>query len=567
MGAYRECIIAPMNRITNNTIVKNILKHGIFPALFYLLAFCLLTYPLITNFNTRFLTDAGDGMQNVWNIWWINTAVMQPGTYPTIWHTDMLHWPFGTTLLGQTLNPFNGLTAVLLLRLLSLTQAFNTLVIFAFVMGGVTAYWLPHHLTRSFFGSLTAGFIFTFSSYHFAHYYGHMQLISLEWIPLFLLCWILLLKKPSLPLALASSLTLWLVLLCDYYYFFFCILSGGLIVLWRMIREKNIWFIFKKEYLIPLGMFIAASLFLAGPIVLPLMFISRVDPFLGAHNATNFSLDLLALFIPGEGLRFGGMTEAYWSKLPVGLSELSVYLGYSVIFLLGYIWAKHRKTEHTNQIRMWFIILGFFFLMALGPSLRINGNVVYDGAMPYELLETVLPFLKLSGVPVRMVVMVTLAASVLSAMALTELLANTSKNKFIVSAILVLLVFELLPAPLPTASTEIPAYATVLAELPNDGGVLDLAAPDRYVQLYYQTAYQKPLVFGYTSRVPSSIEEKETGIRRAINRDDYTRLWDKYHIRYIVTKDIIEYDSPFVSVELVYQDEETNIYRLGLMGE
>jgi hypothetical protein len=216
---------------------------------------------------------------------------------------------------------------------------------------------------------------------------------------------------------------------------------------------------------------------------------------------------------------------------------------------------------------MWFTLLGFFFLMSLGPSLRINGNAIYNGPMPYELLETVLPFLKLSGVPVRMVVMVTLAASVLSAMALRELLANAPKNKFIVFALLALLVFELLPAPLPTASTEIPAYATALADLPNDGGVLDLAAPDRYVQLYYQTVYQKPLVFGYTSRVPSSIEEKETGIRRAINRGDYTRLWDEYHIRYIVTKDVIEYKSPFVSVELVYQDGDTNIYRLDLNGE
>jgi hypothetical protein len=556
-----------MNRIITKVYIGNFLKHGLAPTLFYLFAFCLLTYPLILDFSTRFFTDAGDGLQNVWNIWWINTAVTQPGTHPSIWYTDMLHWPFGSTLLGQTLNPFNGLTAVALLRFLSLTKTFNLLIIFAFVMGGVTMYWLAYYVTRSFWGSIAAGYIFTFSSYHFAHYYGHMQLVSLEWIPLFILCWIVLLDRPTILMALASALTLWLVLLCDYYYFFYCILAGGLIVLWRMASERNARLFLKKEYLAPLLVFIGMSVFLAGPIVFPLMYLSQVDPLLGAHNSISFSLDLLGLFVPGEGWRFSHWTEAYWSKLPVGLSEVSVYLGYSVIILLVYIWYKRRDVDFTSQIYLWFMLLGFFFLMALGPALQVNGTVVYNALMPYTLLEKILPFLKLSGVPIRMVVMITLAASMLSAMALKELFAHTAKNKLIISALLLLLVFEYLPGQLPSTPTEIPAYATALAELPNDGGVLDLAAPTRYVQLYYQTAYQKPLVFGYVSRIPTSLAEKESGIQRAINRDDYARLWDEYHIRYIVTTKEIEYESPFVSLELVYQDGETNIYRLGLKGQ
>ncbi len=112
-----------MKRFIKNDYIVNIVKHGVIPVLFYFLSFCLLTYPLIRNFNTHFFTDAGDGLQNVWNIWWINTAITQPGIHPSIWHTGMLHWPFGTTLYGQTLNPFNGLAAVALLRFLSLTQA------------------------------------------------------------------------------------------------------------------------------------------------------------------------------------------------------------------------------------------------------------------------------------------------------------------------------------------------------------------------------------------------------------------------------------------------------------
>ena len=97
------------------------LKHVIFPLLFYFLFYCLLTYPLILKFFTHFFTSSGDGLQNVWNIWWVNLVVRKPDLFPTIWQTNLLHWPYGTTLYGQTLNPFNGFLAVFLLKFLSLT--------------------------------------------------------------------------------------------------------------------------------------------------------------------------------------------------------------------------------------------------------------------------------------------------------------------------------------------------------------------------------------------------------------------------------------------------------------
>ncbi|MCK7483340.1 MAG: hypothetical protein M0C28_44555 [Candidatus Moduliflexus flocculans] len=454
-----------MKRFLKNDIIVGILKHGVFPALFYLFLFCLLTWPLIRSFSTHFFTDDGDGFMNIWNIWWINTAVTQPSVHPSIWHTDMLHWPFGITLLGQTLNPFNGLLAVPLLKVMSMVQAHNAIVLFSFVMSGLTTYWLAYYLTRSFLGSLLAGYIFTFSSYHFAHYYGHLNLVSMEWISLFVLCWYILITRPTLTMALASALTLWLVLLCDYYYFLYCVLTGVLIVIWYMATQKNFWFFLKREYLTSLSTFVAASLLLVGPVIFPLMYLMRTDPLLDAHNPKSFSLDLLALFIPGETWRFSQLTEGYWSKLPLVISEASVYLGYAVIVLLGYLWVKRRDVKITSVggINLWYFIAAFFFLMALGPALQVNGSVVYESLMPYTLLEKVLPFLKLSGVPVRMVVMVTPSASVLSAMAVT-LVSKTSRGRIFTFLIIVLLFVEYLPKSLPATPTDVPGYVTALAD-------------------------------------------------------------------------------------------------------
>src|SRR6185503_14688395 len=94
-------------------------------------------------------------------------------------------------------NPFNGMLAIVLLRLMSQAQAHNFIVILTFVVSGVTAFFLAREFTKSFAACLIAGFIFTFSEYHFSQAQGgHLNLVSMEWIPLFVLCWYRLITRP-----------------------------------------------------------------------------------------------------------------------------------------------------------------------------------------------------------------------------------------------------------------------------------------------------------------------------------------------------------------------------------
>ena len=104
-------------------------------ALFFLAGFVLLTWPAITRFHTHFFADEGDGLQNVWNIWWIERATLVLHQNP--WHTTYLRYPYGTSLVGHTLNPFNGFVALALSPFMTLVAAHNTLVTFSFVAGGV----------------------------------------------------------------------------------------------------------------------------------------------------------------------------------------------------------------------------------------------------------------------------------------------------------------------------------------------------------------------------------------------------------------------------------------------
>lgn len=236
-------------RVSTKAYVREFLsastRMGLNPLLLYLLSFFVLTYPAMAKFRTHFFADEGDGLQNVWNLWWVERAITVQHQSP--WHTQYLHFPYGTSLLAHTLNPFNGFLAVGLSRFLTAVTVYNVIVTFSFVAGGMTAFLLAHYLTAAYWPSIAAGFIFTFSNYHFTQAQGHLQLVSLEWIPLFVLVWLRLLSRPTVGLAIGAALVLFLVILCDYYYFFYCVMTGIIIVGWHLIRQRRGLFLLSRR--------------------------------------------------------------------------------------------------------------------------------------------------------------------------------------------------------------------------------------------------------------------------------------------------------------------------------
>jgi hypothetical protein len=534
-------------------------RRGLFPLVIYAILFCLLTYPLILNFSSHFFTDAGDGLQNVWNIWWVNKAVT--GLHQSPWSTAYLHFPHGSTLLAHTLNPFNGFLGVILLRFLSLTQAFNFIIIFSFAVGGLTAFLLAYHFSRSYWGSLLAGFIFTFSNYHFTHAEGHLQLVALEWIPLFILGWFVFVTKPTIGRGLTSALALFAVILCDYYYFFYCVLTAVLIVLWEMLKRKNAFFLFSRARLFPFLTFLAGVLLTSAPLVVALVLLNLRNPLAGWHDPEFYSLDLLAPFIPGGHWRFASLTEFYWSRLPGNIHENSVHLGLSLVFVLVYVWLKRKKIQEAG-LGLWYGVLILFAILSLGPVLHIWGRELSWLKLPYALLEFVFPPLKMGGVPVRMMVMVMLGASVIAAIGMREIMASGRKTRWLILPLIGLLLFEYLPKPMPETRIPVPEYVKFLTSLPAARGVIDLVAdPSR--SLYYQTVHHKPLAFGYIARVPMTVEKRNQRIRELIAGLDFNRLYRSYHFRYLVIKGQVLSSTPKAYLRLLFDDGEVRIYELG----
>lgn len=538
-------------------------KLVLFPALLYLLGFCLLTFPLIARFSTHYFADRGDGLQNIWNIWWIHKAVTELGQLP--WFTDFLHYPYGVSLLGHTLNPFNGFLALPLLSVLSPIQAHNAIVLFSFVVSGLTAFWLAYELTRSYWAALIGGAIFTFSSYHFAHAEGHMQLIAMQWLPLFLLYWYFLLTKPQVSFGVASALVLFLVLLCDYYYFLFSVMAAAIMLVWHGLRTRATLVDIGGNYLKPFLAFGITLSVTSGPLIVSFLLLQSNDPLLVEYFPERFSLDLLALFIPGGHWRFAQLTQDYWSRLPGNIHESSVYLGWSVIFLLAYGVLK-RKRIRMPSLGYWYFSLFFFALLALGPVLQVGGKQFAAIPMPFDLLfQRAFPVLKAARVPVRMVVMVVLSASVISAAGFSLLLRQSRASQVLAGILLLLLAVEYLPKPLPASQLVPPTYVDLLQEAPGTSAVLDTVNRGPLV-LYYQTVHEKPVAFGYVSRLPTSVDARDRQLRQFVEDEQYDVLCREYDIRYVIAEADDEALNGSPSIRMLYQDDRIGLYDLGPTG-
>jgi hypothetical protein len=226
--------------------------------------------------------------------------------------------------------------------------------------------------------------------------------------------------------------------------------------------------------------------------------------------------------------RFAHLTQFYWSKIPPNMHESSVYIGISVFFLLIYVWNK-RKNMQVAGLRLWYFILIFFTIMSLGPVLHIWGKEIAFIKLPYELFTMLFPILKLSGVPVRMMVMTQLSVSILCAIGFKLLFRESTIKRLLAVVLLIILFFEYLPKPIPASQIAIPKYVNILKRLPDNKGIIDTITP-RSLALYYQTIHNKPIAFGYIARIPKSVEEKNKKMIQVINNKQYTSLYRDFNI-------------------------------------
>jgi len=522
--------------------------HGrLAPAALALLAYLVLTlaftYPLAVEFARAIPGDAFDGWQNLWNLWWVKIALVDRHTHP--YFTDLLYAPTGVSLLFHTLNPFNGATSLPIQLAWGLLPAYNSVVLFSFTLGGLGACLLARRVLGRRAGWLPAfgtGLIFTFSPFHIAHLLGHLQVISLEWIPFYALYLTRIVQghraqEPKDGPAetrgegrfahrarrqfrhdvLMAALFLVLVALCDLYYVLYCLILTFVVLAWsgwRVLRSQALradggaltW------QLSSVGAAWAIFGLALSPVLAPMAREATQMRFMvpEAGQSRVLSADLLAFVTPQEFHPiWGRAAQKLASGFAATVSEHQVFAGFVVIALviLG-LWASgSRGRRPSGSVSSpWPWVLVAFFVLSLGPALHVGGRTALlpgggEVALPYAWLVRVVPFMDITRSVSRMDAMVMLAAGVLAGAGLKWLLQHGAAGRALAGAAMALTLFEFFPAPYPMTAPDTPQWYQRLATDPRDGAVLNLPLDwDRPGYLLYQTVHRKPLTSAYISR-------------------------------------------------------------------
>ncbi len=217
-------------------------------------------------------------------------------------------------------------------------------------------------------------------------------------------------------------------------------------------------------------------------------------------------VDLFALVLPNPNHPLTPQVIADWlATFQGGYLEAVVSIPFVTLITLVVAWRRGWRAS-----RWWTALAIAFGALALGPFVHVGGLNTYVPG-PWALLRFV-PVLGLTRMPSRFSVVLMLAVAVLFAAAL-EWLGRTypRRRRPILVTVGILLLAELVPAPLTLHSAAVPRFYERVAAAPGDVRVLELPTGIRdgtssmgnFIarSQYFQTMHEKPLIGGYLSRV------------------------------------------------------------------
>jgi hypothetical protein len=456
----------------------------------------VLTWPLALHFGTAIGGDYGDHWQTLWGMWWVHKALIELHQSP--FFSTYVRWPIGTPLVFQTFDFTDCLLVLPFWGLLPAIAIFNLAELWSYVLGGYFFYRFARELLGVEAGwslpAFLAGALFTFAPFHFGHALGHMQILALQWVPLYL--WMLLrtLTRPERRWPILAALALAAASLASWYYLLFCVVLTFPYLGWRVATDPRVrsWAVLWRASL--LG---AAYLAVMWPLFSAMLEARAAEPWDGAHDPIVFSADLQSYFVPNAAQAIGAGFSALSSRWTGNPAENCDYMGYALLALaiLG-AW-RHRAA------RVWIGIAGLGAVLALGPYLHVAGQVARGVTLPYGWIEGWFPLLEFTGCPVRAGFVTTLSLCAAALYGFEWLLGPGPRlglRRATAAGLMLAAAVEFWPHLFTTSSYPRPPIFERWAEDPTPFAVLDLTGWTR--PLYDATLHGHPIVEAYLSRTP-----------------------------------------------------------------
>ena|GEM_PF-775011 len=493
--------------LLQNPIIKQ--YHWLIALFLYTLITLAVTHPIIFHLNDWVLgsSSEGDSMQHIWGLWWFKRA-LETGQNPA--YTDMLFGLLPSTQIFVW-TYYNWVVGWVFQWFLSPLGAYNLLMALNFIFAGFTMYLLAGLFVESKRASFVAGFIYTFSSYHFFRTEGHLNLAAIQWLPFCAWSVIVFFRKPSLKTGLLAGIGIALVPLTDAYYLAYFLIPFGILFFAGMLIKNFSWFTTPRNLILSGVVGLVTLALLSHFLITYLIVDADVQSstrYTAEISTEQISADLLAFIVPSYSNPFFGKTTQSIYKGMEFYNEKNIFLGYTTL-VLGALCFAFRKNRNIKSL-FWVALALVTFLLSLGPRLYIGGEP--DVSLPFYSALYRLPLLSNFRAPVRLGLVTLLALLIPAAMALNAILrssfSRSISGRIILNVLLLaILGFSLIEQayvslPYPSSQVKIPSLYYQMVQDKIDGLVLNLPdIPLRGSDLFFQTIHNRPLVGAYAPRI------------------------------------------------------------------
>lgn len=451
-----------------------------------------MTWPLALRWQTALPAGAGDLWQNYWNLWWWKEC-LQEGLNPL--HSPLLFHPFGVDLVFHTHSPFNQILSMPVNLAFGEAAAYNFCVLLALTVSGFGTYLLVRELTGHAPSAFLAGLVFAYFPQAMEQTLEHLNLFSLQFIPLslhYMLRWS---RTRRLADALAFGTCFGLNALCSWHLGLKLALVATPWIVCVVWRNREQW----KPAIRDLGAAAGLATLFVLPVLVPMISLIAGGADYYVKQPVSRGIDPSYLLTPVyANPLLGALIESRYLDRAYQASGFVCYLGVvPVVLAVLAIWRRGRQTAP------WLAIFGGGLILALGSNLLWDGTRYASVPLPFGLLEG-LPLLENLRVANRFLLVAALGLAVLAGYGWASLRMSSGWT-FTVAVLLVLAEYSWLP--FPTRQIEFSPLLNQVAERP--GAVLDIPLHQRNRTVHnmaHQTVHGRPIADGYLSAYPPQVE-------------------------------------------------------------
>ena len=473
------------------TRVERLLGRSRIVAGLYLALAVLMTWPLTADFIGSVPGGAGDLWQNYWNFWWWKTALLDLGQHP--YFSPLIFHPTGGKLIFHTHSPFNMLIALPITATLGPAAAYNFCILLALWISGFGMYLLVRELTSEVRGAFLAGLVFAFFPQTMEQILEHLNLVSLQFMPLTLFYFVRLDRVGGSGNVFRTGLCFALNALCSWHSGLKLVLALMPMAVVDFIRRSRSRRLLLRDWILA-GLF---AFLLIMPLLSPLMVEMAVVEDAYYHKPPqNRGIEAAYLFVPHYGHSlWGDMASRAYLDQPYRSPGFVAYLGF-VPLLLVFLALLRRRPGAI----FWALFAFGATVLALGRHPYWGHEVIEAVILPFYLFEQ-LPIFDLLRVANRFMILTGLGLAVLTGLGWTAF-RKKSDWKFGLLALAILVEYSWLP--LPTRPVETSPIYDQLTGISEDAAVFDIPSNQRSRSahnLVAQTVHGRPINGGYVSTI------------------------------------------------------------------